>query len=364
MRLIIARSNFFSYSETFIEEQIKQLAPIHVMYEGWQPSRLKAGGSIYPIPFSILAVRGILRHAAPALYQKIYTHYLKRFLQKHQVDAFLANYGPLGANSYEACLDLGIPYSVVFLGFDAAEKKTLATYGARYATFLPRAKAIICVAESMRANLEEIAGPLPNLHVIPCGVDVARFTPGKPKDGFNVISVARFAEKKGSLKSIQAFEILLQAYPGAQLRMVGDGPLWEEAKDYVHSRGLSSNIHFLGAMGQSDYLPLLQESNVFIQHSVLTPSGDSEGTPVAILEASACGLAICSTRHAGIPDAVIEGETGILVDEHDINGMALALKKLATKPDETQAMGTAARKHMEENYDVVKLSAKIKGLLV
>ncbi len=364
MRLIIARSNFFSYSETFIEEQIKQLEPVHVVYEGWQPSRLKAGGSIYPLPFSILTVRGVLRRIMPGLYQKIYTYYLRRFLRASKVDAFLANYGPLGTNIYEACLAEGIPYSVVFLGFDAAEKKTLATYGARYALSLPRAKAIICVAESMRANLEEIAGPLPNLHVIPCGVDVSKFTPGTPIDGFNVISVSRFAEKKGSLKSIKAFEILLQEFPDAQLRMVGDGPLWEEAKNYVASQGLSENIHFLGAMGQSEYLPLLQESNVFIQHSVLTLSGDSEGTPVAILEASACGLAICSTRHAGIPEAVKEDVTGILVDEHDVKGMAEALKKLASNPSLTRSHGAAARKHMEEQYDVVKLSAKIKGLLV
>ncbi len=364
MRLIIARSNFFSYSETFIEEQINQLEPVDVLFEGWQPSRLKAGGSIYPLPFSILAVRGILRRALPGLYQKIYTHYLRRFLRLNKIDAFLANYGPLGTNIYEACLAEGIPYSVVFLGFDAAEKKTLATYGARYALSLPRAKAIICVAESMRNTLESIAGPLPNLHVIPCGVDVSRFTPGTPQDGFNVISVARFAEKKGSLKSIQAFEILLQDFPHAQLRMVGDGPLWEEAKEYVSAHGLTNNIHFLGAMGQSDYLPLLQESNVFIQHSVLTPSGDSEGTPVAILEASSCGLAICSTRHAGIPDAVVEGKTGLLVEEHDVEGMASALKDFAKDLEKTRLMGVAAREHMEYQYDVVKLSSKIKGLRV
>jgi glycosyltransferase involved in cell wall biosynthesis len=309
-------------------------------------------------------VRGVLRRIFPGLYQRIYTHYLRRFLRAHKVDAFLANYGPLGTNIYEACLAEGIPYSVVLLGFDAAEKKTLATYGARYALSLPKAKAIICVAESMRATLEEIAGPLPNLHVIPCGVDTARFIPGTPKEGFNVISVARFAEKKGSLKSIQAFEMLLRDFPDSQLRMVGDGPLWEEAKEYVSAHGLSESIHFLGAMGQSDYLPLLQESNVFIQHSVLTPSGDSEGTPVAILEASACGLAICSTRHAGIPDAVIEGKTGLLVDEHDVEGMAAALKSLASDSAATRALGVAARKHMEEAYDVVKLSSKIKGLLV
>jgi glycosyltransferase involved in cell wall biosynthesis len=60
----------------------------------------------------------------------------------------------------------------------------------------------------------------------------------------------------------------------------------------------------------------------------------------------------------------VEGKTGLLVDEHDIEGMASALKDFANDLEKTRLMGAAAREHMEENYDVVKLSAKIKGLLV
>ncbi|MEY3645295.1 MAG: putative colanic acid biosynthesis glycosyltransferase WcaL [Bacteroidota bacterium] len=364
MNLLIARSNFHSYSETFIDEQIKQLQPVEVLYEGWLPNQTYSGKSIYPFPLSHLAVRGSLRNLVPRLYRKIYQHYLKRFLRANQIDAFLANYGPLGSNIYEACLELGIPYSIVFLGFDANEKKTLDTYRADYAAMLPNAQAVIVVAASMRANLEAIAGPLTNLHVIPCGVDLSIFNPTDNKsDRFTFISVARFAEKKGPIYSLRAFEIVCQQFPKARLQMVGDGPMWEEAKAFVREKGLSENVEFLGAMSQAEYLPYLQAADVFVQHSIITKAGDSEGTPVAILEAAACGLPTVSTRHAGIPDAVIEGETGLLTDEHDVQGMAEACIFLAQNEGPRKKMGVSARKHIEMNYDVVKLSQKIKSVV-
>ena len=100
--------------------------------------------------------------------------------------------------------------------------------------------------------------------------------------------------------------------------MIGDGELWEEAKQYVQEHGLEKSVLFRGQQSPEAILSALQQADVFIQHSVITPSGDSEGTPNSILEASACALPIVSTRHAGIPEAVVDGETGILVNEHDV----------------------------------------------
>jgi glycosyltransferase involved in cell wall biosynthesis len=364
MNLLIARSNFYSYSETFIDEQIKQLAPTEVLFEGWLPSRTYSGKSIYPFPLTLLIVRGTLRNLFPSLFRKIYQHFLVKFIRNNRIDALLANYGPLGANIYEACIAANIPYSIVFLGFDANEKKTLTQYHAAYQAMLPRAKSVIVVAQSMRENLEAIAGPLTNLHFIPCGVDTSKFKPfGAKSEQFTFISVARFAEKKGPIHSLRAFTKVFQQIPNARLLMVGDGPMWDEAKAFVKDNNLGDHVSFLGPKSQDEYLPLLQSAHVFIQHSIITAAGDSEGTPVAILEAAACGLPTVSTRHAGIPDAVIEGETGILTDEHDIEAMATACILLAQNPSEALKMGIAARKHVSEQYDVVKLSQKIKSIL-
>ena len=72
MNLLIARSNFNSYSETFIEEKIKQLATAEVLYEGWLPSRTYSGKSIYAFPLALLIVRGTLRNLFPVFFKKIF----------------------------------------------------------------------------------------------------------------------------------------------------------------------------------------------------------------------------------------------------------------------------------------------------
>lgn len=119
----------------------------------------------------------------------------------------------------------------------------------------------------------------------------------------------------------------------------------------------------MGQQAPALILEKLQESDIFIQHSIKTPSGDSEGTPNSILEASACGLPIISTLHAGIPEAVIQGETGILVQENDFQAMGEALISLAQDPSRKLEMGESARKHMLENYEIKTQAEKLKGLL-
>jgi len=94
----------------------------------------------------------------------------------------------------------------------------------------------------------------------------------------------------------------------------------------------------------------MQKARCFVQHSVVASSGDSEGTPVGILEAGASGLPVVSTRHGGIPDVVIEGETGFLVAENDVDGMAQRMVQMATSPDLAGMLGHRARKHIQDSF--------------
>lgn len=365
MKLLIARSNFFSYSETFIEQQIRQLAPHAVLYEGWQPSNICGGGSIYPFPLNLLIFRGSLRNLFPKFYQKIFTYFLKRYLLKTETTCLLANYGPLGTHIFMACQELSMPFVVHFHGFDASEKKTISRYGAEYRKILPLAKAVIVVSQVMKMDIEGICGPLTNLHDLPYGVDTEKFIPGtkKSNQAIQLISVGRFTAKKAPIMSIKAFQILLIKFPNAHFTMIGDGELWEDAKKYVEANGLEKNVAFMGQQKPDLILEKLQEADIFIQHSIKTLSGDSEGTPNSILEASACGLPIVSTIHAGIPEAVIQGETGILVQESDFKAMGEALILLANDPDRRSKMGESARKHMLKNYEIKTQAEKLKGLL-
>ena len=94
----------------------------------------------------------------------------------------------------------------------------------------------------------------------------------------------------------------------------------------------------------------MQTARAFVQHSMTAPSGDSEGTPVAILEASASGLPVIATNHGGIPGAVLDGVTGYLVDEGDIEAMSERMRKLAQEPELAGVLGAAARAHVELQF--------------
>ena len=134
--------------------------------------------------------------------------------------------------------------------------------------------------------------------------------------------------------------------------MVGQGPLFEETQTLIKQLGLQHAITLPGVLKTDDIKKLLGKARVFVQHSVTAQDGDKEGTPVTILEAGSSGLAIVSTRHAGIKEAVIDGETGYLVDEHNIDGMANYMIKFAEDIDLAVQMGAKEAEHIRNNYDI------------
>jgi colanic acid/amylovoran biosynthesis glycosyltransferase len=130
--------------------------------------------------------------------------------------------------------------------------------------------------------------------------------------------------------------------------------LFDVSKNLVKSLGLENNIILLGGLERKEIVKHLEKAFLFLQHSIVASNGDSEGTPVGIIEAMAAGLPVVSTRHAGIPDVVIENKTGFLVDEGDINTMAKAIIKLAENRKLLSEFGTNGKVLIEKNFTLEK----------
>ena len=137
------------------------------------------------------------------------------------------------------------------------------------------------------------------------------------------VAVGRFVDKKAPQLTLAAFGQVAATLREAQLVMIGDGPLFESTRRAARSFGLEDRVEFRGRQTSQEVATAMRKARVFVQHSIRTVRGDSEGTPVSILEAGAAGLPVVSTRHAGIKDVVQHGSTGFLVEEGDVEGIGV-----------------------------------------
>ncbi|MFN8356738.1 MAG: glycosyltransferase [Spirosomataceae bacterium] len=364
MNLCICAPNKFRYSETFIHNQIQALEPSVLLYEGWYPSIQPNGKSFLPFPLSWLPVRGALRRYLPKVYHRLFTHLFAKYLRNHQIDTLLANYGPMGATLAEACSIAKCRLIVHFHGFDAYHYPTIQEFGERYQAMFAKAYRIVAVSRDMQAQLIHLGAPAEKVVCNPYGVELSQFGGVAPEKQPPVFTfVGRFTAKKAPDLTIKAFAEVLKVVPEARLVTVGEGERWEEAKALVQQIGIGNNVEFLGVKTPSEVAQILQKSRAFVQHSLRPTNGDSEGTPNTVLEASATGLPIVSTYHAGIKDAVVHEKTGFLVEEGDWQQMANYMIMLAQQPILAQQMGQAARRHMEENYEMSQRIQALKTIL-
>jgi len=291
---------------------------------------------------------------------------LTRYLKEKRPDVLLAEYGITGVSVLDACRAAGVPLVVHFHGFDATNRPTLAEYGTAYRSVFAYAKAIVAVSDDMVQQLIQLGADPAKVHRNPYGVETERFTGASPARAEKVVlAVGRFTGKKAPQLTIRAFDKVLEKHPDAQLVMIGAGELLDECQKLVGTLQLRHAVRLLGVQSPEEVAGWHRRARVFVQHSMINPeNGDSEGTPNTILEASAAGLPIVSTRHAGIKEAVSEGETGFLVEEGDVVGMTAALDRMLSDASLAGTMGQAARQKMLREYEMQKRIEALRELLI
>jgi len=206
----------------------------------------------------------------------------------------------------------------------------------------------------MRTDLINLGCPEHKIILTYCGPDNAFF---KAKPQFNsqqFVAIGRFVNKKAPYITIAAFKNVIDKFPGCRLIMIGDGPLLEACKNLTSIWSIDKSVDFIGIKTPLEIFEIFEDSLAFVQHSVITEDGDSEGTPVAILDAQAAGLPIISTFHAGISDVIVHNETGLLSEELDVNGMTSNMMKILQEEGLAKKMGTSGRKRVEEYFSLEK----------
>lgn len=334
--IAILSTNANKYSETFIHAHFQLLPNVLIYSDGYFPSTFSRdrGKNWEELDRNPDPERALIHS-----------------WQTNNVKAVLAEYGPAGVEVMKACEKAKLPLIVHFHGFDAYRDDVLESYGERYKELFQKASKIVVVSKDMYVQLLKLGCPEEKLQQITYGVDTDLFCPpNEDQRRENFIACGRFVAKKSPLTTIRAFAKVVEVHPEAKLTFIGDGELLNDAISLVEELNLQENVVFKGVLSQVEVVTELQKHAIFVQHSIRTDQNDSEGTPLSILEAAACGLAIVATKHGGILDVIETGKTGFLVEEGDVDAMSKYMLELYNNEALRIQLGDKARAKILREY--------------
>lgn len=228
-------------------------------------------------------------------------------------------------------------------------------YAAARDAMLRRADLLMPVSHYTGGLLRDAGVRETAIEVAPNGVDATAFQPGDGAgfraahglgEGPLVVTVCRLVPRKGIDTTIDAVARLVGRMPGLRYAIGGSGPDRPRLEAKVKALGLEAVVTFLGRVPDAAMADCMTAADVFCMPARSEPP-DVEGFGLVFLEAGACETAVIGARAGGVPDAIVHGETGLLVEPGDAAGLAEALQRLLADPELRARMGATARARIE-----------------
>jgi len=367
---------FLSTTETWIYGQIRCLSRYRPLVYCHGVCHL----DLYPVP-TIRSAWGYGRPGAGCLSkitrEAIKNIYFPASLFRDRPDVVHAHYGFSGYDFLFFRKLFGIPLVTTFYGFDVdmlpqEDPRWLARYQRLFAEgdlFLVegsvmKSRLVMRGCDEKKVVVQHLGDDLEKIRFEP-----RAFRAGEP---LGILLSGSFREKKGFPYAIEAIGRFHARRPEVNLKVtiVGDSngqPRDEREKrriiDAVKAGGLEPFVEYLGYQPHDVFIRELYKHHIFLSPSVTALDGDTEGgAPVSIIEASASGMPILSTRQCDIPEVVRHGESGYLAPERDAGALAENLAALVDRPEALANMGRAGREHVEKNYCLQKQGVALENI--
>lgn len=403
MRIAIFSNKFPLLSETFVINQIVGLIELgahvdiittetlsdNIMHESVRKYALldKVVLKKSPMPTGklrkVLAmlnriVKLILRGRFIDLLQITFDSHLDKWQKFDLINRISVNQGkPLkysnvichfGQYGYYVCKlrQLGLiagPISTIFHGQEVSRYKMVEEYKPVYKKLFLEGDLMLPISDLWKGRLISWGANPTKVTVHRMGVDVNDFQMRALEQPLSnpikVIQVGRLTEKKAILDSINAVVICAKKID-VQFTIIGEGELYEDAKQLINSFNASHYIHLLGKQPQEVVKQKLDSADIFLLPSVTANDGDMEGIPVALMEAMAKGLITLSTYHSGIPELIENEISGFLVEEGNVEDIAKSIIKINQLPlGKLQSIRLSARKVCEDRFNNLMLNKNL-----
>ena len=258
------------------------------------------------------------------------------------------------------------PSLVSFHGADVLVDMQKPAY--RHATqeMLSLVRRVLVRSDSLRQAVIDLGCPPEKIEIQRAGIPLADFPFRErsfPGDGqWQLLQAGRLIEKKGLKTTLPAFAKFQKEFPAARLTIAGEGPQLEELQSLAHELQIGSSVDFAGFVSQEKLRELFYSSHIFLHPSETGRDGNQEGVPNSMLEAMASGLPVFATRHGGIPEAIENNVSGILVNERDHRALGDALIDCAKDSARLLAIGRAASESVAENFSQAEQTRQLEEI--
>lgn len=253
---------------------------------------------------------------------------------------------PTQIGMYAAAL-AGIPFTVMAHANDIFERGLLLARKAE------RARKFLTISEFNRTYLEHIGVAPEHLAVVRCGVSFPGREDAPSREGRllpRIGTLGRLVEKKGVDVLILAVRLLRDQGRVVELAIAGDGPLRGELEALAASLGLGDSVRFEGNLPHAGVRSWMLELDMFVLACKPDANGDMDGIPVVLMEAMSQQVPVVSTRLTGIPELVMDGETGLLAEPGDPVGLAEQIGRLLDAPGLGQSLAMRGAAHVRAEF--------------
>ena len=235
------------------------------------------------------------------------------------------------------------PSIVSFHGADVMVDMNKPAYREATLQMLDAVTLVLVRSESLRRALVDLGCDPQKIEIQRTGIPLEEFPfrdRAVPKNGeWQFVQAGRLIEKKGLPVTLRAFSTFSTQHPNATLTIAGEGPLLAELRRFAGELGIADRVSFTGFISQEQLREIYYRSHIFLHPSQTGRDGNQEGIPNSMLEAMATGLPVFATEHGGIPEAIENGVSGVLVSERDDQALAQAMLNAAQNPDLLSRIG-------------------------
>jgi colanic acid/amylovoran biosynthesis glycosyltransferase len=285
---------------------------------------------------------------------------LSSFVRRHKIKLIHAHFGPGGVEIMPLASHLRIPLVVTFHGWDVKlgnENARTSAYERLYRWRLPRlfqqTSAVVCVSHAWRDRLITLGCPPEKVHTNYLGVDSNFFDGVRGEfDPSAIVYVGRLIFRKGVHTLLEALRELRRRQIPAHLTVVGDGPERPRLQQFVIDHNLP--VRFLGPKTLHEIRELLRGAAVLCAPSTTVGDVSPEALGLVLLEAQAMSVPVVATRNGGMPETLLHGRTGFVVDPGSGTALANPLATLLSDPALNRSFGQNARAFVCDHFDIAR----------